>query len=188
MIQHTGEQEGLHFQRHFVDQKPPFLPKTQYQVYPHVRAIFTDVDGVLTDGGFYYSEKGLAMKRFCTRDAAAVVRLKAAGYKVCAVTHSADMITSRRLEDMWFDMFQVGVKCKIKSIKKICEEYGLDMSREVIYIDDDVGGIPAMEAVAVSFCPADAAPAVLRHGRVCDAKGGEGVLAEVADLLLREYE
>ena len=205
-IRHTGEQEGLHcgFWNNFplyggeglLFGKSPFpevegielynIGGTDYRVFPHVKALFTDVDGVLTDGGFYYSENGLEMKKFCTRDAAAVYRLRQAGYLVFAVTHSADGITTTRLEDMEFDKYLAGVEDKVESIKQICEEFDLIPFRQAIYIDDDVGGLPAMREVAVSFCPADAAPAVLRHGRVCDAKGGEGVLAEVADLILRE--
>lgn len=202
----TGEQEGLHggFWHNFplyggeglLFGKSPFkgptedvlfnIGGTDYRVFPHIKAIFTDVDGVLTDGGFYYDEDGLRMKRFCTRDAAAVHRLRNAGYLVFAVTHSDDKITTTRLEDMEFDKYLTGVECKVESIKQICKEFDLIPFRQAIYIDDDVGGLPAMREVAVSFCPADAAPAVLRHGRVCDAKGGEGVLAEVADLILRE--
>lgn len=212
-IRHTGEQEGLHFaapaqmsadiaigryrrakklakdhpeKTYYVVQDGGYEILTDWKMWPHVKAIFTDVDGVLTNGGFYYSENGLAMKKFCTRDAAAVVRLRNAGYLVFAVTHSKDEITHKRLADMEFDGFYLGVEDKVESIKAICEEFNLTIFRQCVYIDDDVGGIPAMQAVAQSFCPKDAAPAVLRQGRVCDAKGGEGVLAEVADLILRE--
>lgn len=205
-IRHTGEQEGLHykgepdrdsemiasarkFQASVETLRFPVQPKaeTRYRTWPHVKSVFTDVDGVLTNGGFYYGENGLVMKKFCTRDSAAVVRLRQAGYLVFAVTHSDDRITTTRLEDMKLNGFYLGVEDKVESIKQICEEFNLVMFREAIYIDDDVGGIPAMQSVAQSFCPADAAPAVLRQGRVCDAKGGEGVLAEVADLLLKDH-
>lgn len=214
-IRHTGEQEGLHREQKVIDAPtntgecdgiiiPNYdnneqhlsevIPgrwklyegKTQHKVFPHVEAIFTDVDGVLTDGGFYYDEDGLKMKRFCTRDAAAVHRLRAKGYLVFAVTHSDDKITTTRLEDMKFDKYVTGVESKKESIEAICAEFELIMFRQAVYIEDDVGGISAMRSVAVSFCPADAAPSVLEQGRVCHAKGGEGVLAEVADLILRE--
>ena len=32
-----------------------------------IRLILTDVDGVLTDGGMYYTEKGEMMKKFIIR-------------------------------------------------------------------------------------------------------------------------
>ena len=33
-----------------------------------IKMVLTDVDGVLTDGGMYYSEEGEIMKKFNTRD------------------------------------------------------------------------------------------------------------------------
>ena len=33
-----------------------------------IKLVLTDVDGVLTDGGMYYSEHGEIMKKFNTRD------------------------------------------------------------------------------------------------------------------------
>ena len=33
-----------------------------------IQIVITDVDGVLTDGGMYYSDKGESLKKFNTRD------------------------------------------------------------------------------------------------------------------------
>jgi len=41
-----------------------------------LKLILTDCDGVLTDGGVYYSERGEELKRFNIRDGMAVERLR----------------------------------------------------------------------------------------------------------------
>ena len=41
-----------------------------------IKILLTDVDGVLTDGGMYYSSKGDVMKKFHARDGMAVSLLK----------------------------------------------------------------------------------------------------------------
>ncbi|MGH8583842.1 MAG: 3-deoxy-D-manno-octulosonate 8-phosphate phosphatase, partial [Gammaproteobacteria bacterium] len=41
-----------------------------------IRLVVTDCDGVWTDGGVYYSERGEALKRFQIRDGMGVERLK----------------------------------------------------------------------------------------------------------------
>ena len=41
-----------------------------------IRLVLTDCDGVLTDGGVYYSERGEELKRFLIRDGMGVERLK----------------------------------------------------------------------------------------------------------------
>ena len=37
-----------------------------------IKILLTDVDGVLTDGGMYYSSKGDVMKKFYARDGMAI--------------------------------------------------------------------------------------------------------------------
>ena len=41
-----------------------------------IKLVITDVDGVLTDGGMYYSTKGDIMKKFFTRDGMGVNLLR----------------------------------------------------------------------------------------------------------------
>ena len=41
-----------------------------------IKLIATDVDGVLTDGGMYYSKDGDSMKRFFARDGMGVTLLR----------------------------------------------------------------------------------------------------------------
>lgn len=48
------------------------------QVKP-LRLVVCDVDGVLTDGGLYYSSEGELMKRFNSRDGIAFTLLKSTG-------------------------------------------------------------------------------------------------------------
>ena len=44
-----------------------------------IRVAFFDVDGVLTDGGLYFSESGEALKRFNTLDGQGLKLLQQAG-------------------------------------------------------------------------------------------------------------
>ena len=41
-----------------------------------IKVVLTDVDGVLTDGGMYYSTKGDIMKKFHARDGMGVTLLR----------------------------------------------------------------------------------------------------------------
>ena len=44
------------------------IPKKIIQKCRRIKVVITDVDGVLTDGGMYFSEKGELLKKFNTRD------------------------------------------------------------------------------------------------------------------------
>ena len=59
--------------------------KTEKSLLPmlkKIKMLATDVDGVLTDSGMYYSEQGDELKKFNTRDGMGLVLLRNAGYKL----------------------------------------------------------------------------------------------------------
>ena len=57
-----------------------------------IKLVLTDVDGVLTDGGMYYSSKGDIMKKFHVRDGMGVNILKRSGIGTIIVTKEKNMI------------------------------------------------------------------------------------------------
>lgn len=153
-----------------------------------IRAIFCDVDGVLTDGGYFYNASGLCMKKFHTRDASAAVRLKEYGIKLFVITGATDDITKERIGRMTLEAACFGVEDKLKMIETICEKYGYALD-EVAVVGDDWMDLPAMQAVGLSFCPADAAIPVFNAADIaCSCKGGEGVLCEVIDEVLMQQK
>ena len=51
-----------------------------------IKLVITDVDGVLTDGGMYFSEKGELLKKFNARDGMGVTLLKNVGIPTIILT------------------------------------------------------------------------------------------------------
>ena len=51
-----------------------------------IKLILTDVDGVLTDGGMYYSANGEEMKKFNTRDSMGMELLRNIGIPTVLIT------------------------------------------------------------------------------------------------------
>lgn len=155
-----------------------------------IKAIITDVDGVLTDGGMYWNEQGLAMKRFHTKDIPAIHRLQSKGYKVFTLTSACDIITRKRLEYSgfdWFMMCQNGAEwrdySKLEKAKLMIEEWGIELS-ETIYIGDDVMDIELMKACALGICPEDSALEVLEIADiVLPIKGGYGIISYVCSII-----
>ena len=60
-----------------------------------IKVIISDVDGVLTDGGVYYSEKGEILKKFNTRDGMAI-KLMQYGIKTIIVSQEKSKIIQAR--------------------------------------------------------------------------------------------
>jgi 3-deoxy-D-manno-octulosonate 8-phosphate phosphatase (KDO 8-P phosphatase) len=151
------------------------------------KLIATDIDGVWTDGGMYYSEGGEELKRFNTYDSAGVVFAHLLGIPVAIITGEPSLAVKRRAEKLQVDYCHTGVKDKLPVLEGICVELGITLA-EVAYIGDDVNDIGILRAVGVSACPVSA-PGYIRElvGKVLGKRGGEGVFREfVEDILQRE--
>lgn len=153
-----------------------------------IRMLLTDCDGCLTDGGMYYSENGDEMKKFNTRDGMGVSILKKHGIVTGMITGENVKLNARRAEKLKMDIMVAGCRDKLLKIRELCKTYQITME-ETAYIGDDLNDIEVMKNVGFGCCPADAAlPVRAAANYVAKAKGGEGVLREVVDLLFGEVQ
>ena len=149
-----------------------------------VRLFATDVDGVLTDGGMYYSESGDELKKFNTRDGMGIKLLQRAGLITALITMEETKLVMRRAEKLAIPEVHQGARDKPAVLRALAARHGLTLE-EMAYIGDDVNDLEALKAVGFSAAPADGHPSVLKAVRyVCQKKGGEGAVREVVDLIL----
>ena len=86
-----------------------------------IRLILSDVDGVLTDGGMYYSENGELLKKFNTRDGMAVELLLQKNIKTVLITKENSKITKQRGKKIKAAATYVGVQTKENELKKMSD-------------------------------------------------------------------
>lgn len=154
------------------------------QALRRVRLFATDVDGVLTDAGMYYSESGDELKKFNTRDGMGIRLLQRAGLITALVTQERTTLVSRRGEKLAIPEVHQGVVDKLSVLREMAARHGLTL-QEVAYMGDDVNDLAALRAVGFSASPADGVPKVRQAvDYVCRARGGEGAVREVAELIL----
>ena len=149
-----------------------------------LRLFATDVDGVLTDAGMYYSESGEELKKFNTRDGMGIKLLQRTGLITALITMEETKLVTRRAEKLAIPEVHQGVRDKLAVMREMVARHGLTL-QQVAYIGDDVNDLEVLNAVGFSAAPADALPAVRNAvDYVCRQKGGEGAVREVADLIL----
>jgi YrbI family 3-deoxy-D-manno-octulosonate 8-phosphate phosphatase len=154
----------------------------------HIRLFATDVDGVLTDAGMYYSESGDEWKKFNTRDGMGIKLLQKAGLITAIVTQERTRLVARRAEKLTIPEVHQGVTDKLSMIRDMASRYGLALD-QVAYIGDDVNDLEALKAVGFSASPADGMPQVLQAvDYVCRKKGGEGAVREVVEMILEAQQ
>lgn len=149
-----------------------------------IRLFATDVDGVLTDAGMYYSESGEELKKFNTRDGMGIKLLQRAGIITALVTQEHTKLVARRGEKLMIPEVHQGVMDKISLVREMAQRHGLSLD-EVAYMGDDVNDVETLKAVGFSATPADGMPqAVAEVDYVCAKKGGEGAVREVIEMIL----
>lgn len=149
------------------------------------RLVLTDCDGVLTDAGVYYGADGEVLKRFSIRDGMGFERLRDAGLVVGIVSGERSPALIARAAKLGIEELHLGISDKVGVIDILCERYGVDRS-QVAYMGDDVNDVPAMRAVGLSGCPADATDAAKEVADVVmDQRGGHGAFRAFAEHVLQ---
>jgi len=152
--------------------------------FKDIKIVLTDVDGVLTDGGMYYSSKGDIMKKFHVRDGMAINMLKKYNIPTIIVTKEKNRIITQWAKKMNVKKIFDGVLDKEKILKKVCKEFDVKTSN-IVYIGDDVNDMTLLKNVGISVSPADAwknTKQIVDY--VSEKNGGKGVLREISDLIL----
>ena len=149
-----------------------------------IKLVITDVDGVLTDGGMYYSETGKIFKKFNTKDGMGVEILHNLGIKTIFLTRENSKIAKLRAKKVNADSCYVNIKNKSSIIKKICREFHVK-PQNIGYIGDDLNDLEIMKQVGFTASPIDSNKAIRKLSDLkCKTKGGNGVFREFADFII----
>ena len=149
-----------------------------------VQLLVMDVDGVLTDGGIYYTERGDELKRFDVRDGQGLVLLRQAGVLTAVITRRRSEIVERRADDLGIVEVHQGATDKRAVLEALLARRGVRAS-DAVYVGDDVGDLPAMKLAGFSVAVADAVPTVRDAASyTTKARAGRGAIREVCDLIL----
>lgn len=148
----------------------------------NIKFLVLDVDGVMTDGGMYYTENGDQFKKFNTKDGMAIQVARNKGYHVAFLSSgSTEHIIQNRAKTLGVERVYVGSRPKLQVLIEWCRELELSMEN-VAYIGDDINDLEVMDAVGFSGCPADAVEAVkLKANVILTRKGGDACVREFVD-------
>lgn len=154
--------------------------------YLDVKLFMSDVDGVLTDAGMYYSESGDELKKFSTLDGGGIILLRNVGIQSAFLTSERTEMVTRRSEKLQIDYVLQGVKNKRKTFEQFIAEIDLT-PKEVAYIGDDINDLPVLELVGVSATvPGNCLPLGFKCDYMTIRAGGDGAVRDFAEWLLRK--
>lgn len=151
-----------------------------------IKLIVFDVDGVLTDGGLYFTDDGREMKKFNVKDGLGISLLIKNDIDVAVITGRNSAIVAERMKSLGVSHVYQGRMNKLETYEnlKLALKIG---DEQVAYVGDDVIDLPIMKRCILPIAVADAHPSVKQHAKVVlEQKGGEGAARAVCDLILQE--
>lgn len=149
-----------------------------------IKVVFFDVDGVLTDGGLYFSESGESLKRFNTLDGQGLKLLAQAGITPAVITGRDSQPLRVRLRALGIVHAHFGCEDKRPAAEQTLAELGLAWGQAAA-MGDDWPDLPLLRRSALACAPANAHMEVraLAH-YVTVLSGGHGAARELCDLLM----
>jgi 3-deoxy-D-manno-octulosonate 8-phosphate phosphatase (KDO 8-P phosphatase) len=153
-----------------------------------IKLVLTDVDGVLTDTGVYYSVNGEEMKRFSIRDGMGMELLRERGIGTAMLTREDSPRVAARSKKLGLPYYFPAILDKKAFLPEVLKKTGLTLD-ELAYIGDDVNDVGIMEEIAragLTACPQDAMPAARKVAHyAAKAMGGNGAFRDFAEWIMK---
>ena len=150
-----------------------------------VKLLALDVDGVLTDGGLYYSDSGEEFKKFNVKDGQGIQLVMQTGIEVAIISANNSTATLHRAKKLGIEHAFIGIGNKLATLKQICQELNLSLA-QVAYVGDDLKDLPILQSVG---CPITVADAIAENKAaalyVTELPGGKGCVREFCNLILQ---
>lgn len=143
-----------------------------------------DVDGVLTDGTFWWGPNGEEWKRFSFVDVMGVSLGSKAGLVFGLISGEDSPQVERYARKMSIEEVYKGCKDKAAALRAFSERQDIPLAR-ICFIGDDINDLPALAIAGFSAAPSNAHNAVRdRVSLVLDHAGGLGAVRELVDRIL----
>ncbi|MBF6057230.1 MULTISPECIES: KdsC family phosphatase [Thiomicrorhabdus] len=164
------------------------FPQTLIDKAKKIKLLILDIDGVMTDNKLIYSDQGIELKAFYTRDGHGMVMLQRSGIEIAIITGRKSPLIDKRMRDLKVKHVYQGVPDKLPSFQDLVSRLGLELD-EIAYIGDDILDLPILMRVGLSATPADGDPEVQsRVDHISTFNGGHGCVREMCELLMKSQD
>ena len=149
-----------------------------------VKMLVMDADGVLTDGGLYYDNNGLALKRFDVQDGLGIRLAQKAGIECAIISGMRSRALEQRAMDLEVAECHAGQFQKLTCLREIMRRKNLHWAN-VAYIGDDLIDLPVMFRAGLAVAVQNAQPEVkLTAHYVSPLAGGRGAVRHLLRQIL----
>jgi len=151
----------------------------------HIKLLFLDVDGVLTDGRITLNEKGEETKSFDVKDGFGLKLLMRHGIEVVIITGRRSRVVAHRARELGIHKVYQGVIDKRSLCGRLIEERGL-LKSQVAAVGDDLPDLAMFQESGLCMTVADAVREVREQADfIASRRGGHGAVREISEWILK---
>ena len=150
----------------------------------NIKLLICDVDGVLTDGGLYFDQRGDEFKRFNVQDGYGLKLAMSFGIEVGVISARKSPVVEYRLKDLGIKHYYQGQHDKKVGLLDLLKKLDVNLM-QTAYIGDDIIDLPIMTQVGLSIAVSNSVDSIKIYADyITKMEGGNGAVREVCDLLL----
>lgn len=150
-----------------------------------IRAIFFDVDGVLSTETIQQNDNGEPMRTVNIKDGYAMQYAVKQGLILAIITGGKSEAVRRRYESLGLKDVFIGASVKVEVYEQLKQKYNL-ADEEIMYMGDDIPDYEVMQKCGLPCCPADAAQEIKSVSKYVSHKnGGMGCGRDVVEQVLK---
>tara|TARA_Y100001978_G_scaffold198491_1_gene211009 strand:+ start:32 stop:511 length:480 start_codon:yes stop_codon:yes gene_type:complete len=152
--------------------------------FSNVKLALFDFDGVFTDNNVYITENGKEIVKCNRSDGIGISRIKKIGIKCYVISSEKNIVVEKRCQKLNIN-FKQNVLDKKIAVLDICKENNIE-PENTLFLGNDINDIPALKSVGFPVAVADAFLEIEEFVKFkTKAKGGQGAVREVCDIIFR---
>lgn len=149
-----------------------------------IRALALDVDGVLTDGTFWWGPDGAEWKRFNFSDIMGLSLARRAGLVLALISGENSPLVDRYAAKMQIQFAYKGCRDKASAVRQFAALTEIELA-QICFMGDDVNDLAAMRIAGLSAAPSNASRDVLATVNfISRHAGGNGAVRELVEAIL----
>ena len=153
-----------------------------------IKLLVLDVDGCLTDGSLIYDSTGIESKAFNVKDGLGMSTWLRMGNEIAIITGKNSPMVEKRAKELGIQHIFQGIKDKKTVFSNLLNSLKI-RPFEVGAIGDDLNDYDMLLSAGRSFTPNNGVDTIKDIvDTVLDARGGEGAIREMIDIIVKEND
>ena len=136
----------------------------------------------MTDNKVYVNQDGNETVQVSRADGLGISEIKKIGIHQIIISTETNPVVKARANKLEITCLQ-GIENKKTALIDYCDDNNFDL-KDVAYVGNDINDKEVMGVVGMRFCPEDAHYSIKNiSDHIFEAKGGDGVIRELLDLI-----